>query len=155
MNFSRVIVLITALCVSSMSLADAASEKEAEKLLDMVGTQEVMEQSMSQMLDIQLQQNPALAPYKGVMMEFLNKNMSYESLKPDLVKMYSEEFTSSELREINAFYSTNVGKKSIEKMPKLMMQGGQLGATRVQENINDLQAMIQAESERIQKLQSE
>jgi hypothetical protein len=138
-----------------MSLADAASEKEAEKLLDMVGTQAVMEQSMSQMLDIQLQQNPALAPYKGVMMEFLNENMSYESLKPELIKMYSEEFTSSELREINAFYLTDVGKKSIEKMPKLMMQGGQLGATRVQENINDLQAMIQAESERIQKLQSE
>jgi len=155
MNLSKVFVLITALGVSSMSLADAASEKEAEKLLNMVGTQEVMEQSMSQMLDIQLQQNPALAPYKGVMMEFLNENMSYESLKPELIKMYSEEFTSSELREINAFYSTDVGKKSIEKMPTLMMQGGQLGATRVQENIGDLQAMIQAESERIQKLQSE
>ena len=155
MNFSIVFVLITALSMSSMSLADAASEKEAEKLLNMVGTQEVMEQSMSQMLDIQLQQNPALAPYKGVMMEFLNENMSYESLKPELIKMYSEEFTSSELREINAFYSTDVGKKSIEKMPTLMMQGGQLGATRVQENIGDLQAMIQAESERIQKLQSE
>ena len=155
MNFSKVFVLITALGVSSMSLADAASEKEAEKLLNMVGTQEVMEQSMSQMLDIQLQQNPALAPYKGVMMEFLNENMSYESLKPELIKMYSEEFTSSELREINAFYSTDVGIKSIEKMPTLMMQGGQLGATRVQENIGDLQAMIQAESERIQKLQSE
>ena len=155
MNFSKVFVLIIALGVSSMSLADAASEKEAEKLLNMVGTQEVMEQSMSQMLDIQLQLNPALAPYKGVMMEFLNENMSYESLKPELIKMYSEEFTSSELREINAFYSTDVGKKSIEKMPSLMMQGGQLGATRVQENIGDLQAMIQAESERIQKLQSE
>ena len=155
MKFSKVFVLITALGMSSMSLADAASEKEAEKLLNMVGTQEVMEQSMSQMLDIQLQQNPALAPYKGVMMEFLNENMSYESLKPELIKMYSEEFTSSELSEINAFYSTDVGKKSIEKMPTLMMQGGQLGATRVQENIGDLQAMIQAESERIQKLQSE
>ena len=155
MNFSKVFVLITALGMSSMSLADAASEKEAEKLLNMVGTQEVMEQSVSQMLDIQLQQNPALAPYKGVMMEFLNENMSYESLKPELIKMYSEEFTSSELREINAFYSTDVGIKSIEKMPTLMMQGGQLGATRVQENIGDLQAMIQAESERIQKLQSE
>ena len=155
MNLLKVFVLITSLGVSSMSLADAASEKEAEKLLNMVGTQEVMEQSMSQMLDIQLQQNPALAPYKGVMMEFLNENMSYESLKPELIKMYSEEFTSSELREINAFYSTDVGKKSIEKMPTLMMQGGQLGATRVQENIGDLQAMIQAESERIQKLQSE
>ena len=155
MIFSRVIVLITALGVSSISLADVASEKEAEKLLDMVGTQAVMEQSMSQMLDIQLQHSPALAPYKGVMMEFLNENMSYESLKPDLIKMYSEEFTASELREINAFYSTDVCKKSVEKMPTLMAQAGQIGATRVQENIGDLEARIQAESERIQKLQSE
>ena len=43
MNLSKVFVLITALGLSSMSLADAASEKEAEKLLNMVGTQEVME----------------------------------------------------------------------------------------------------------------
>ena len=155
MDFSKVFVLIIALSVSSISSADAASGKEAEKLLNMIGIQAAMEQSMSQMLDIQLQQNPALAPYKGVMMEFLNENMSYESLKPDLIKIYSEEFTASELREIIAFYSTDVGKKSIEKMPTLMMQGGQLGATRVQENIGDLEARILAESERIQKLQSE
>ena len=155
MDFSKVFVLIIALSVSSISSADAASGKEAEKLLNMIGIQAAMEQSMSQMLDIQLQQSPALAPYKGVMMEFLNENMSYESLKPDLIKIYSEEFTASELREIIAFYSTDVGKKSIEKMPTLMAQGGQLGATRVQENIGDLEARILAESERIQKLQSE
>ena len=155
MDFSKVFVLIIALSVSSISSADAASGKEAEKLLNMIGIQAAMEQSMSQMLDIQLQQNPALAPYKGVMMEFLNENMSYESLKPDLIKIYSEEFTASELREMIAFYSTDVGKKSIEKMPTLMAQGGQLAATRVQENIGDLEARILAESERIQKLQSE
>ena len=155
MDFSKVFVLIIALSVSSISSADAASGKEAEKLLNMIGIQAAMEQSMSQMLDIQLQQNPALAPYKGVMMEFLNENMSYESLKPDLIKIYSEEFTASELREIIAFYSTDVGKKSIEKMPTLMAQGGQLDAPRVQENIGDLEARILAESERIQKLQSE
>ena len=40
-------------------------------------------------------------------------------------------------------------------MLTLMMQGSQLGATRVQKNIGDLQAMIQSEAERIQKLQSE
>jgi len=155
MDFSKVFVLIIALSVSSISSADAASGKEAEKLLNMIGIQAAMEQSMSQMLDIQLQQNPALAPYKGVMMEFLNENMSYESLKPDLIKIYSEEFTASELREIIAFYSYDVGKKSIEKMPTLMAQGGQLDAPRVQENIGDLEARILAESERIQKLQSE
>ena len=114
-----------------------------------------MDQSMSQILDIQLQQNPALAPYKLVMMEFFKKHMSYESLKPELIKAYSKEFTGSELREINTFYLTNVGKKTIEKMPALMAQTAQMGATRVQENIGELQAMIQAESKRIQILQSE
>ena len=132
--------------------ADEASEKEAEKLLDMMGMQEMMDQSVSQMLDIQLQQQPDLAPFKGVMIEFFNNNMSYESIKPELIKMYSEAFTASELKEIIAFYSTDVGQKSIQKMPALTAQGAQLGATRVQQNIGDLQAMIEAEAERLGKL---
>ena len=37
-------------------------------------------------------------------------------------------------------------------MPSLMAQGGQIGAARVQANIGELQAMIKAESERLQKL---
>jgi hypothetical protein len=69
--------------------ADEASEKEAEKLLDMMGMQEMMDRSVSQMLDIQLQQQPDLVPFKGVMIECFNKNMSYESIKPELIKMYS------------------------------------------------------------------
>ena len=132
--------------------ADEASEKEAEKLLDMMGMQEMMDQSVSQMLDIQLQQQPDLAPFKGVMIEFFNENMSYESIKPELIKIYSEAFTASELEEIIAFYSTDVGQKSIQKMPALTAQGAQLGATRVQQNIGDLQAMIEAEAERLGKL---
>ena len=132
--------------------ADEASEKEAEKLLDMMGMQEMMDQSVSQMLDIQLQQQPDLAPFKGVMFVFFNINMSYESIKPELIKMYSEAFTASELKEIIAFYSTDVGQKSIQKMPALTAQGAQLGATRVQQNIGDLQAMIEAEAERLGKL---
>ena len=78
--------------------------------------------------------------------------MSYESIKPELIKMYSEAFTASELKEIIAFYSTDVGQKSIQKMPALTAQGAQLGATRVQQNIGDLQAMIEAEAERLGKL---
>ena len=152
MNFSKVFLLLIVLCIPPILPADEASEKEAEKLLDMMGMQEMMDQSVSQMLDIQLQQQPDLAPFKGVMIEFFNKNMSYESIKPELIKMYSEAFTASELKEIIAFYSTDVGQKSIQKMPALTAQGAQLGATRVQQNIGDLQAMIQAEAERLGKL---
>ena len=155
MKLSKFFILLSVICMFSISSADASSEKEAEKLLNMTGTQEIMDKSMSQMLDMQLQQNPALAPYKLVMMKFLKKHMSYESLKPELIKAYSKEFTASELREINTFYLTNVGKKTIEIMPALMAQQAQMGAARVQENIVELQAMIQAEAKRIQILQSE
>lgn len=139
----------------SVLFADAETEREAEKLLDTLGMQEMLEQSISQMLDIQLQQNPALVPYKGVMADFLNKHMSYEVLKPEIVKIYGDAFTVSELKEINAFYSTPAGRKTIEKMPTLMAQGAQMGAAHVQENIGELQEMIRVESERLQKLQQQ
>jgi hypothetical protein len=152
-------VLITILCVSTISSADTESkeqaEREAEKLLEIVDMDQVLEQSISQMLDVQLQHNPDLVPFKGVMLVFFAKYMSYESLKPELLKMYSEVFTAAELKEINGFYATETGKKAIEVMPALIAQGGQIGAARVQENIEELQAMVKAESERIKNTQSQ
>lgn len=147
------LIFIGFMAVFSPAFADSASEEEAEKLLNAVGMEEVLSQSMSQMLDIQLQQNPTLAPYKEVMLEFLNKYMSYESIKPDMIRIYSEAFTASELREINAFYATDVGKKTIATMPALMAQGSQIAVARVQANMGELQSMIQAEAERIRKMQ--
>lgn len=155
MKISKMFLLLSFLCVSSVFAADTTSEKEAEKLLNIMGMDQALEQSIYHMLDLELQQNPALAPYKGVMLEFFAKHMSYESLKPDMLKIYSEAFTANELKEINKFYATAAGKKTIEKMPILIAQGGQIGAARVQENIGELQEMIKAESERIQGLQSQ
>lgn len=140
------------LVISTITFADSGSKVEAEKLLNVMGMEKAMTESMSQMIDIQLQQNPTLAPFKPVMMKFFKKHMSWESLKPEFVQMYSETFTASELREINAFYATDIGKKTIEKMPTLMAQGAQIGTARVQANIGELQSMIKVESERLKKL---
>jgi hypothetical protein len=155
MNISKLLVLLTFFCMSSVCAAASQAEQEAEKLLDSMGMAQVLEQSIAQMLDVELQQNAALAPYKGVMLQFFSKHMSYESLKPSMLKLYSETFTAAELRALNQFYATDVGKKTIEKMPMLMAEGAKIGAARVQDNIGELQAMIQAEAKRIQTLQSQ
>ena len=152
MKVFRVGVLIGLLSIVPAVFADTESELEAEKLFTIMGMEEAMVQSISQMLDLQLQQKPSLAPFKSVMLSFFTKHMSWESLKPDFIRIYSEEFTASELRDINEFYATDTGKKTIKRMPSLMVQGGQVGAARVQANRGDLQAMIKAESERLQKL---
>lgn len=155
MKLINTVLFFSLACFSSITLSDTAADKEAEKLLNMLGMEQAIQQSMSQMLDIQLQQNPALEPYKDVMMTFFKKHMDYESLKPEFITIYANTFSASELQEINKFYATDAGKKTIEKMPTLMAQGAQIGVKRVQDNIGELQAMIQAESQRIQQLQSQ
>ena len=152
MNLLTLGLLISLLSVLPVVFADSSAEKEAEMLLNSMGMEEAMIQSMSQMVDVQLQQNPALAPYKDVMMKFFSKHMNWQSLKPEFLKVYVNTFTAHELREINKFYATDTGKKTIKEMPTLMAQGAQIGAARVQTNIGELQAMIKAESERLQRL---
>jgi uncharacterized protein len=80
--------------------------------------------------------------------------MSFESILDDLVDIYREAFTEEELKQLTAFYSTPVGKKSIEKTPELFQKGGMIGSSRVQHNLIELQRMIEAESERLERLQS-
>jgi hypothetical protein len=82
------------------------------------------------------------------MKEFLGKYMSWDSLKADMVKIYMEEFTESELGELNKFYQTPVGRKTVEKMPVLMTKGAQLGGQRVQKHMPELQAAITAEAQK-------
>jgi len=146
-------LLLFILVDCNVSIADDRSRKEAEKMMQGIGMKKALEQSMEQILNVQLQQNPTLKPFKKVMLKFFEKHMSYESLKPELVEIYSNTFTEAELKEINAFYATDVGKKTIEKMPELMGKGAQIGAKRVQDNIQELQKLLKDESERIEKLQ--
>ena len=151
MKFSKLLILGLILLLPTLAMADSASEKEAAKLLDSMGMEQLLEKSMDQMLNVQLQQNPGLEPFKEIISTFLDKYMSYKSLKSDLLQMYAEEFSASELKEINAFYATEVGKKTIQKMPVLMAKGGRLGSSRIQEHIDELQSAIAAESQRLQE----
>jgi hypothetical protein len=123
--------------------ANDESVVEAEKLLEKLGMEQIFENSITQNLDFQIEQSPELLPYLGVMKKFLAKHMSYEILKSDIVDLYSTTFSVQELRDISAFYSTETGKKTLEKLPELARISNQLGNNRVQENINELQQMLE------------
>jgi hypothetical protein len=77
------------------------------------------------------------------MKKFLAKYMSYDSLKKDIVDLYSTSFSVQELKDISTFYSTDTGKKTLEKLPELARMSNQLGNNRVQENINELHQMLE------------
>jgi len=123
--------------------ANQESVVEAEKLLEKLGMEQIFENSITQNLDFQIQQSPELLPYLGVMKKFLAKYMSYDSLKKDIVDLYSTSFSVQELKDISTFYSTDTGKKTLEKLPELARMSNQLGNNRVQENINELHQMLE------------
>ena len=86
-----------------------------------------MQAAMDQMMAVQLKANPQLAPFKDVMKKFLDKHLSYASIKEELISLYVSEFTETELKELVAFYRTPVGKKAVDKLPVLMQKGAELG----------------------------
>lgn len=145
MRFPTLIVIAALMLPLSNLSADEVSHKAAaEGLLNSMNMEKLLTESVDQMLVVQIQQNPQLAEVQPQMRDFLIKHMSWASLKDDMISIYTAEFTEDELKELTAFYQTPVGKKAIEKMPAMMAKGAELGQKRVQDNLPELQAAIQA-----------
>ena len=138
-------ILLGALALIQPALvrADEASHrKAAETLFALMEMDTLVSQSVDQMLAMQVQQNPALAQFQPQMKAFLDKYMSWASLKDDMTKIYTAEFSESELKELGKFYETPLGKKAVQKMPALMAKGAEIGQKRVQDNLPELQAAL-------------
>jgi hypothetical protein len=135
---------VAALFTSTVRADEASHHAAAESLLTMMDMDKVMSQSVDQMVQMQVKQNPAIAPFEQQMKAFLNKYMSWASMKEDMVKLYEAEFTEPELKQLITFYQTPVGKKTIQKMPQLLTKGAEIGQTRIQEHLPELQAAIAA-----------
>ena len=130
-----------------LARADDASHKAAaENLLNLMDMDKLMAQSVDQMLQLQIKQNPAIAQFEPQMKTFLNKYMSWASMKGDLVSIYVSEFTEQELKDLTAFYQTPLGKKTVQKMPQLMSKGAELSQKRMQEHLPELQQAIAAQA---------
>ena len=146
------VVLMLGLTLSAAEPTKGGTAAALE-LLTVMKMDKTLADSMEQMIQLQVQQNPGIAPYKEVMRKFLMKYMSFESLKGEFARIYAEEFTEQEIRDMIAFYRTPTGAKAIAKMSILMAKGSQIGAQRVQQNMAELNEMLRVEQERQQKTQ--
>jgi hypothetical protein len=81
------------------------------------------------------------------MRQFFAKYVSWEALRPQLLALYTDTFTESELRELIAFYKTPVGQKSIEVMPGLFQKGIDIGQKLVQDHLGELREAVRKKLE--------
>ena len=143
------LLLLTAVpMLNAQDKSGTTHYKAAEQMLTLLDMPTMLKQSVDQMVAAQIAQNPSLGQFESVFKDFLAKYMSWDSLKADMVKIYMDEFTEAELGELNKFYQTPVGRKTVEKMPTLMSKGAQIGSQRVQAHMPELQAAIAAKAQK-------
>ena len=65
-------------------------------------------------------QKAQVAAFQGKVDALLQESLSWESLKPDYLKLYTDEYTEPELDGMLAFYKSPVGQSMLAKTPELL-----------------------------------
>ena len=137
------LALLLALTCPTGPCAEPDSHRQAvARLFELTHMQRLIEESVDGVLALQVAQNPALAAHKEALRVFLEKYIGWQGLKDDLVAMYLQAFTETELDEMNAFYSSPTGQKVLQRLPELVQQRNRLAMQRLQEHIGELQQEI-------------
>lgn len=137
------LLLFAAWLAPHSAAADAASHRAAvERLFALTGLQQQIEESVRNVADLQIRQNPALAGRRTALTAFLERHIGWDALHEDLVRMYLQAFSEQELATINAFYATPAGQKLITTVPRLVAERNRLAMQRLQENMDELRAIV-------------
>ena len=140
------------------SFADEASKNaKIEELLTLTHAEGMTGQMFDQIRTIELAQlNKTQAPpekrqsmqeMQQRMLKLLHDTLTWDKMKPLMVKAYADTFTENEVDGILNFYKSPPGQAMLEKMPLLMQRSMALG----QQMVADLMPQIQKMTQDMQK----
>ena len=151
--------LLTAVAACALSFQASGAEKGAKRtqeeyaaafeLLEAMQVPAQLKQTLDGIVEMQMQTNPQLVPYKSIFTDFFNKYMSFEALKEGYADIYLDYFSVAELKEMTAFYKSPLGSKMASKTAEFALRGAALGQKAVQDHQGELaQALAKAIGER-------
>lgn len=143
-SFGFVMVMLIAAGATAVHADEASHRQAVEQLFELTSMQQSIDESVANVLALQIAQSPELKSHQDVVREFLERHIGWGSLKDALSSMYMQEFTEQEVNDMNTFYSSPTGRKVIERLPVLVQMRNQLASQRLQENIGELQYEINA-----------
>jgi uncharacterized protein len=123
-----------------------------DDLLLTVKSRELYEEAIQAALRVQFETNPSLAQFRDVMEKFFREYCSWDIVKPEVTLSYLENFTEGEVRQLIAFYKTDIGKKALDVLPKTFSRQLEIGKNVVLRNRERLEMMV---FQRIEELRRE
>ncbi len=133
----KYILLATCVFMSGLTKADTVYE-----LLEVFGGEKQITDLHQPMVEMITNSSPALAPYSDVLLQWTQKYLTWQEMREPMAALYKKHFTEQEMQQMLAFYKTPVGAKTIQLMPQLFSEGGQIGMQLAQKYQPQLQQML-------------
>jgi hypothetical protein len=160
-----VMTLIGSLGVSAQEISFHDS---VEKLLLLMKTDKIVDQSFEQIKPWVLQQiqqtnttqisaaqSQIIENYTGKVFNVIKDEMSWDKIKEDYIQVYMSVYTQEEVQELIKFYQSPIGQKTIEKMPLLMQQSMAISQKYMKNILPRLQAITQEMKTKIENSSKE
>jgi len=140
-------------CVSGQVSADAASHAaDAEQFLKLAHADKLtvpVYAQVQQMFAQRFAQTQAPEGKKALLESYqakadaaLDKAVGWDKLKPEMITLYTSNFSESELKDLITFYQSPLGKKVLEKMPMLTSQSAQLTQAKLESAVPEVNKLL-------------
>jgi hypothetical protein len=157
--------LLLAALAPSLSLAseDAALRTEIEKMLLMTRMDQMMEpmyaqleemlQSQIAQMGVSEEQQPIVEKYNKEVFELVRNEMAWEKMRDQYIDLYAKVYSLDEIKAISEFYRSEVGQKTLAKMPQLVQESMTLANASLQALFPQMQQLSQQMIAEIQAAQ--
>jgi hypothetical protein len=124
-----IVILLSALAGSPVFSQTSTKDAKVEKLLTTMNVDKQVDSifgQISAMFEAQMPQGSTpeqKAKFKEAqhkVFELIRSQMSWEKMRPQYVKLYSESFSEEEIDGMAAFYATPAGQSMLSKMPLVL-----------------------------------
>ena len=145
MKKHKALIVVLTIALASFCRADIAPAKRAEieKLLQLTGMTNLVDQMKAQMI-ASMRQNEPQAPA-----EFWDKfsaKMDSRQLIEKIIPIYDKYYSVEDLQALNTFYASPVGQKVIKTLPNVMQESMRVGQEWGNEIGQEAAKEIQAEA---------
>ncbi|MGE4406509.1 DUF2059 domain-containing protein [Pseudomonas sp.] len=140
-------------CIALSSMADSATHADsAERFLQLANADRLAVPVYAQVQQMFAQrfaeaQTPGskralLERYQAKADAALDKAIGWDKLKPDLVALYTSQFSEPELNQLIDFYQSPLGKKMLAKLPELNARSAQLTQAKLEAAVPEVNQLL-------------
>lgn len=144
----RVLAVLIVSCLASplgaqtIAPTDSARPETIERLLVAADVERQYTQAIENAAAARLRANPAMAADANLIEAFIRRYASFDAVKPDVLLLYRQFFSESEVEERIRFSQSDFGRRFMPRLDALALRSGELSAERIRAHASEVTAAI-------------